>query len=203
MSSLNAVREYLFSGATQIAALTAPISPLEKRGLMRIEKRTDTCSSTAYMTTYCPDGYHCVSEFYCKKNVNYVWIAAVGGVVLLCIIIACIRRSCARSAATPQAVVVPAPGQAPNQATYYPPQQFAPPPSGASAAPGVYPPLGSSPYPEKPIEAYPVQSPPAVYSSYPLASGSHIPASEFNGGPAAPAPYPVPQGEAHSYAPPK
>ncbi|KAG0318901.1 hypothetical protein BGZ99_005374 [Dissophora globulifera] len=199
MSSLNAIREYLFSGSSQIAALTAPISPLEKRSLMRIEKRIDTCSSTAY----CPDGYHCVSAFYCKKNFSYVWIAVIGGAVLLCIIVACLNHCRNRPAATPQAVVVPAPGQAPNHATHYPPQQFSPPPSGDSVALGVYPPLGSSPYPMKPIEAYPVQSSPPVYSSYPLASGSHMPASEFTGGPAPPTPYPVPQSEVHSHAPPK
>ncbi|KAG0323124.1 hypothetical protein BGZ97_000052 [Linnemannia gamsii] len=98
------------------------------------------------------------------------------------------------------------------------------------AAPGMYAPPAGSPYPEKPYSAPVDAPPPAAYSPYPppstagpaysapyspapysaaaAAPATAYPAPYSTRGPqsvghAAPAPYPVPQGEASSYAPPK
>ncbi|KAF8938442.1 hypothetical protein EDD21DRAFT_410307 [Dissophora ornata] len=218
MSSLNIVREYLFGGAEEILALTTPVTPLEKRDLMRIEKRYDQCSSS----TYCRNGYHCVSTTLCKKNTNYAW-TAVFGVLLLLLICLCIRRRRARAMTdAPQTVVATTfpqqsyapPAGDPNLA-YQTPATY-PPPTGAYAAPptGAYP-AYSAPYTG---ETYPpLQAPPAAYSAYPAASDPYPPAPvPYSASPAPghtgayPAlataypsnPYPAPQGEAASYAPP-
>ncbi|KAG0312834.1 hypothetical protein BGZ99_009249 [Dissophora globulifera] len=160
MNSLDSVREYLFGGASQIVALTAPVSPLEKRGLMRIEKRIERCSSMAY----CPDGYHCISNTLCEKNINYAWTAVFAVLPLLCIILIWLRCRRARSAATHQTFVVTTLSQDPDYAVYHLQQQFAPPPGDPSMA----------------------------YST--PASGSYAPAPEYTEGaysaPAAPAPHP-------------
>ncbi|OAQ28720.1 hypothetical protein K457DRAFT_138477 [Linnemannia elongata AG-77] len=118
----------------------------------------------------------------------------------------------------------------PNMA-YQTPAAYVPPTGSPAplgyAAPGTYAPPTGSPYPEKPYDA----PPPAAYSPYPPAGGpaysapyspapysaaAATPATAYSApytppgagqpqlvGNAAPAPYPVPQGEASSYAPPK
>ncbi|KAF9926686.1 hypothetical protein FBU30_003762 [Linnemannia zychae] len=127
------------------------------------------------------------------------------------------------SAYPPPQNYAPPPGD-PNMA-YQTPATYAPPggspaPAGY-AAPGTYPPPAGSPYPEKP---YGVDTPPAAYSPYPPPAGAPYssapysapaPATAYSApytpgtgqpqlvGNAAPAPYPVPQGEASSFNPPK
>ncbi|KAG0366211.1 hypothetical protein BGZ54_005668 [Gamsiella multidivaricata] len=202
-SALDTVRNYLLGGAEEVLALTMPVSPLEKRGLMRIEKRRDQCSSS----TYCPDGYHCISAVYCKKNTNYAWTAVFGVLLLLAIILCCVRRRRARAAmAAPQTVVTSDPHYS------VPPQIYAPPagdPNLAYQTPGpypgspypagTYPPPASAPYGEKPLE-----TPPAAYSAYPPSSGAYSaapPASTNYPAPDVPAPaysgspYPPPVGQ--------
>ncbi|KAI1302438.1 hypothetical protein EDD11_005604 [Mortierella claussenii] len=236
--SLHVARDYLFGGSDVVLALTSPASTLEKRDIMRIEKRVDQCS----YGRYCPDGWHCVSATECQKNRNYAWTAVFGVLLLLLIILCCIRRRRAARAVPAQPVVTTTiplqsyapPAGDPNMAYQTPAY---PPPAGApyGAPPPNYPPPASSPYTDKPLDA------PGTYSNYPPASGAYSPAPyhtdpAYGGTPsysAAPptsypppaqpasaysgpynppvgqpqghtgAAYPVPQGEAASYAPPK
>ncbi|KAG0243529.1 hypothetical protein B0O80DRAFT_452537 [Mortierella sp. GBAus27b] len=211
------VQASLFEAAEDILAYSTNVSPLHKRAIMHLEKRRDQCSAT----TYCPDGYYCISSYTCRKNANYAWTAIFGVLALLCIILFCIRRRRASRAMTTQQEVVVTTNQDVSQ--YQPQQTFAPPPGDPNLAyqtPAMYPPPGSSPYPGAPASppaAYPPPGsaayPPPAYppaghvdgaSPYMVPYSSPAPAPGPGPYPASPAPvpYPVHQGEAASYNPP-
>ncbi|KAF9344419.1 hypothetical protein BGX26_004392 [Mortierella sp. AD094] len=215
-SFIEYARAYLLGGSEEFLAHNT--NTLEKRGLMRIEKRYDQCS----YNTYCPSGSHCISATMCKRNVSYAWTAVFGVIFLLCLIGICLRHRRASAALVSQPAVVNT-ENAPQPQFYAPPagdpnyayQQQQPnsyPPTGYAAPAPLYSPPASSPYGEKPLEA-----PPAAYSPYPAPAGAP-PVAEYSGAPystphapyaapepyAAPTsvPYPVPPGEASTYAPP-
>ncbi|KAG0211943.1 hypothetical protein BGX33_003969 [Mortierella sp. NVP41] len=202
-SALDTVHSYLFGRSDLILAST--VSPREsafsKRALVHLEKRVEYCTSR----TYCPSGYHCVSDNWCKKDFNWYWIVAVVVFILLLSIFTCIRRRNARAMASQPVVETIAVVPQNQYSAYPPPQNYAPPagdpnmayqtpaayvpPGGSSpagyAAPGTYPPPAGSPYPEKPYGA-PVDAPPAAYSPYPPPA-----AGPAYSAPYSPAPYSV------------
>ncbi|KAF9179410.1 DNA-directed RNA polymerase III subunit RPC5 [Haplosporangium sp. Z 767] len=218
--AMDSVKRFLLNNSEEILAIATPISPLQKRESMRLEKRREVCSSDGYITYSCRDGYHCVGTRTCKRNANYAWTAVFGVLIVLLILFTCLRRRRARAAMANQQPVVTTtvvPGQDANYA-YPPAQSYAPPPgdpnmayqtpttypppNGAPvypppAASSGYPPPGSPPYTgEKPpgaVYAPPMDTPPTTYSSYPPASGSYA-------APPPGSPYPPPGTQAPPYS---
>ncbi|KAF9294541.1 hypothetical protein BGZ88_003710 [Linnemannia elongata] len=216
-NTLDTIRRYLSAGNDVFVASSIPPvdSHLSKRSLVHLQKRVDWCTST----TYCADGSHCIGGGLCKKDFNWYWIVAVVVFLFILTIFTCIRRRRTAAAMSAQPVV--------ETIAVVPQNQYSAPAPLGYAAPGTYAPPTGSPYPEKPYDA----PPPAAYSPYPPAGGpaysapyspapysaaAATPATAYSApytppgagqpqlvGNAAPAPYPVPQGEASSYAPPK
>ncbi|KAG0258807.1 DNA-directed RNA polymerase III subunit RPC5 [Mortierella polycephala] len=177
--AMDSVKLFLLNNSEEILAIATPISPLQKREFVRLEKRREVCSSDGYTTYSCRDGYHCVSARTCKRNSNYAWTAIFGVIVVLLILFTCMRRRRARAAmATQQPVVTSTviPGQGANYAAYPPAQSYAPPPGDpnmAYQAPANYPPPNGAPvYP--PPNGAPVYPPPNGAPAYPPSNGAPV-----------------------------
>ncbi|KAF9437154.1 hypothetical protein BGZ76_001816 [Entomortierella beljakovae] len=190
-STANAI-SYLFGRADIIQASPAPMSYLERRGLTRIVKRGEYCSPGRR----CGDGYHCISDTLCRKNTNFVWTAAFGVLLIICLIGICIRRRRASKAIVSEPTVVAVPG-----AVYAPPSGD---PNLAYQQPAAYPPSAlyptSNAYPTSTVyppstDAYPLTAYPPT-TTYPPAYPSTVPYGEkpIEPTPSAYSPYPAPAG---------
>ncbi|KAF9586027.1 hypothetical protein BGW38_010299 [Lunasporangiospora selenospora] len=186
---------------------------------MHLEKRYEVCSTNP--TRFCDDGWYCTSSYTCRKKANYAWVAGVGVLVLLLIILSCWKRVRNRNAAQSQQTVVtvvdnaPPPTGAPYGANFAPPAgdpnmayqtpmsyppapaPYGAPPAGAYPPPATYPPPAGA-YTEKPIGSpYPApMDAPMPYSAYPPASGAFSPAYPA---PSGSSPYPPPTSPAPAY----
>ncbi|KAG0029656.1 hypothetical protein BGZ81_003537 [Podila clonocystis] len=228
--TIESIKSYV-EGEPIVALMSPAIS--KRSMSMRLEKRREICETYGNGSyNYCPEGYYCVGSSYCKKKTSYVWIAGVAAVVVIIIILGIVRRCRARRAMSTQQPVVTSTvitGQetlSPQYQAQYPAGGFAPPPGDPNMAYQPYQPTYAQPPPGSPYNApYPPTSdapmaypPQAAYqpagspvpSAYPAPAGTPAtayssPAYSPAGQPqyVTPAPYPVPQGEAANYAPPK